>query len=113
MSVFLLIVVIVGVRHGHGRHAHEELREAKKVVIVGGGLVGVELAAEIAFAVSAPPLSCFLSTLYHFRVSYQPLYLSLPRSSCPEKARARAWKERKREKEETGEREGILQFLVV
>ena len=62
MSVFLLIVVIVGVRHGHGRHAHEELREAKKVVIVGGGLVGVELAAEIAFAVTAPPLSCFLST---------------------------------------------------
>jgi len=44
------------------RHAHEELREAKKVVIVGGGLVGVELAAEIAFAMPA-----ILVTLVHSR----------------------------------------------
>ena len=40
--------VVTATRAEHLRDCYERLCEAKKVVIIGGGLVGVELAAEIA-----------------------------------------------------------------
>lgn len=40
---------VVVAEHGHElRNHHEQLVEAKRVLVVGGGIVGVELAAEIA-----------------------------------------------------------------
>jgi NADH dehydrogenase FAD-containing subunit len=52
------------------RHAHMELLEAKSVLVIGGGLVGVELAAEIAVALPHIPL-----TLVHSR---EELCVELP-----------------------------------
>lgn len=40
--------VVLPMRARHLTQAHERLEKAKKVLIIGGGLVGVELAAEIA-----------------------------------------------------------------
>jgi len=39
--------IVIATRASHLRHSHEDLEKAKTVLIIGGGLVGVELAAEI------------------------------------------------------------------
>jgi apoptosis-inducing factor 2 len=39
--------VVIGSRSQHLKHSHEKLKNSNKILIIGGGLVGVELAAEI------------------------------------------------------------------